>query len=209
MADNVAITAGVGTSVATDDVAVNGGSSAHVQFVKLVDGTANGTSGIPGSTAGLYVEPHLNQLRGAVASGGLTTASTAYTAGDQVGTQFTIANAARSSGGTGTIVGVSLLDVTDIIGGYNVWVYRASVTPASDNAAFSVSDGDQANLIGVIPLAGPYDGGPNKFVQAFGIGFPYDCSGGTSLYALLQCTIGHTFFAATTDLTLTFWLARD
>ncbi len=56
MSDNVPLPALSGT-VATDDVAVNGGSSAQVQFVKLVDGTANGTNGLPGdSTNGLDVD---------------------------------------------------------------------------------------------------------------------------------------------------------
>lgn len=51
MADNVSITPGAGETVATDEVAVNGGSVAQVQFVKLVDGASNGTDGIPGSAA--------------------------------------------------------------------------------------------------------------------------------------------------------------
>ena len=56
MADNVVLPALSGT-VATDDVAVNGGSSAQVQYVKLVDGTANGTAGLPGdATNGLDVD---------------------------------------------------------------------------------------------------------------------------------------------------------
>ncbi len=56
MADNVPLPALSGT-VATDDVAVNGGTSAQVQYVKLVDGTANGTNGLPGdSTNGLDVD---------------------------------------------------------------------------------------------------------------------------------------------------------
>lgn len=41
MADNVAITAGSGTSVATDDVA-----GVHFQRVKLVDGTLDATTAI-------------------------------------------------------------------------------------------------------------------------------------------------------------------
>lgn len=56
MADNVTLPALSGT-VATDDVAVNGGSSAQVQYVKLVDGTANGTAGLPGDASnGLDVD---------------------------------------------------------------------------------------------------------------------------------------------------------
>lgn len=55
MADNVDITPGSGATVATDEVAVNGGTPGHVQFVKLVDGAADGTDGIPGGTGGLKV----------------------------------------------------------------------------------------------------------------------------------------------------------
>jgi hypothetical protein len=44
-------------TVATDDVAVNGGSSAQVQYVKIVDGTGGGTDGIQGNaTNGLEVD---------------------------------------------------------------------------------------------------------------------------------------------------------
>jgi hypothetical protein len=51
MADNVAITAGSGTTIATDDV-----SGTHFQRVKLVDGTLDSSAAIPGSaTDGLLV----------------------------------------------------------------------------------------------------------------------------------------------------------
>jgi hypothetical protein len=57
VADNVAITAGTGTAIATDEVQVGGTNAiGHVQFVKLVDGTLNGTDAVPGSTTnGLLV----------------------------------------------------------------------------------------------------------------------------------------------------------
>jgi hypothetical protein len=52
MADNVAITAGSGTTIATDDV-----SGVHYQRVKLVDGTLDGTGAIGGdATNGLDVD---------------------------------------------------------------------------------------------------------------------------------------------------------
>jgi hypothetical protein len=56
--DNVEITAGSGTSVATDEIQVSGtGTLGHVQFVKLVDGTLNGTGAIGGDAAnGLDVD---------------------------------------------------------------------------------------------------------------------------------------------------------
>lgn len=52
MADNVAITAGSGTTIATDDV-----SNVHYQRVKLVDGTLDSTAAIAGdATYGLDVD---------------------------------------------------------------------------------------------------------------------------------------------------------
>lgn len=52
MSDNVAITAGVGTTIATDDV-----SGTHYQYVKLVDGTADATGKIGGDASnGLDVD---------------------------------------------------------------------------------------------------------------------------------------------------------
>lgn len=209
MADNVAITAGSGTNIATDEVAVNGGTTAHVQFVKLVDGTSNGTDGVPGTTQGLGTVPRRDLQRITVASTGLTTATTAYTAGDQVGARFTFASAARASGGTGTLVGVTLVDAADIIGAYDVAIFDSSATLASDNAAFSISDADALKLVGIVQLAGAYDIGGNRVAQAFNLAMPYACSGGSSLYAGLICRVGHTFFAAAGNLQLTLLVERN
>lgn len=264
MADNVAITAGSGTTIATDDVA-----GVHYQRVKLVNGTLDATDAIGGdatngldvdvtrvipgtsathlgkaedaahadgdtgvlmlgvrnytgagsdgdysalsttSTGELRTYAHRDLLRIAVNSGGLTTSVTAYTAGDQVGTQFTLANAARASGGTGTIVGVTLTSAADIIGAYDVVFTRSSITLASDNAAYAISDSDALAVVGLVQLAGAFDIGNNRIAQAFNLAIPYDCSGGTSLYAGLITRVGHTFFAAATDLQLTVWVERN
>lgn len=265
MADNVQITAGSGTTIATDDA----GAGGHVQLVKLAiatDGSAtaipaeatNGldvdvTRVIPGTTATalgkaedaahsdgdtgvallgvrnytgagtdgdysvlsvdavgvLRTRLHRDLVRVQVPSSGITTATTAYSAGDQVGTLFTVANAARAAGGTGRLVGITLLDDNDVIGPYDVVLFRASVTLAADNAAFAISDAAAASLIAVVPLSGAWDLGNNRLAQAHSLSVPYDCSGGTSLYAALITRAGHTFFAAADDLTLTVHLERD
>lgn len=145
----------------------------------------------------------------AVTSGGLTTASTAYVAGDQVGTQFTLTNAARASGGTGTIVGVVLHDAANIIGAYDVVFARSSITLAADNAAYAISDADNLNVVGIVQLAGSFALTNNRLAQAWNQAVIYDCSGGTSLYAGLVCRVNHTFFAAVTDLQLDVWVERN
>ncbi len=52
MADNIAITAGSGTTVKTDQLPDN----SHVQYIKLMSGTADDTTVIPGDAKGLYVQ---------------------------------------------------------------------------------------------------------------------------------------------------------
>jgi len=65
MADNVEITAGAGTIIATDQLAGN----QHVQLVKLLDGTADSAAVIPGDAAnGLDVD--VTRVQGTVAAGG-------------------------------------------------------------------------------------------------------------------------------------------
>src|SRR5262245_18021786 len=78
MADNVTIPAtGTGSTtplVATDEVGVNGGTVSHVQWMKLADGTANGTDGIPGNAAnGLDVD--VTRVQGTVTGTGTVTAN--------------------------------------------------------------------------------------------------------------------------------------
>jgi hypothetical protein len=157
----------------------------------------------------LQVESHADRLRIAVDSGGLTIATTAYSIGDQVGTQFTLANAARVSGGTGLITSVILTSAADIIGAYDVIFTRSSITLAADNAAYAISDTDAKAVVGIVQLAGAFDIGNNRVAQALNLAVPYDCSGGTSLYASLVTRVAHTFFAAVTDLQLQVFVERD
>jgi hypothetical protein len=270
MADNPTVDNGTGTdyTVAADDVTVTGMAAGLVQYVKLVDGTANGTEPIVGTTAnGLDVDvtrvipgttatalgkaedaAHtdgdtgvlllgVRNYAGASAdgeysalcvdssgvlcvmvrpqapfesvatSGSLTIATTAYTAGDQMGAQFTMANCARSSGGGGYLRGITLVSAADNIGPVTVFIFEASATAASDNAAFAISDADALKLIDQVSLNAS-DIGNNRFARSGFIEIPYTCVGSTSLFAMLRTDSGHTFFGAATDLELRFWCDR-
>lgn len=245
MADNVAITAGSGTTIATDDVA-----GVHFQKVKIVAGTdgteaaltraedAAHTDGDHGlmllgvrnyagaGTDGDYsalsiasdgllrVDSHRDMIRIAdsSASSELTIASTAYSAGDQVGVMFQFANAARATGGTGMIVGVTLINnnaTSDVIGAYDVVFFRSNVTLAANNDPFSISATAGADLIAVVQLAGAFDLGNTRVAQAFNLAVPYDTGSGTTLFAALITRAGHTFFNAHTDLTLVVHVERN
>ena len=130
----------------------------------------------------------------AVGVTGVTTATTAYVAGDQVGLPITLANAARVSGGSGTIVGATLIDQSDIIGAYDLVIFDSSVTLATDNLAFAISDADSLKIVALIQLAGAFDLTNNRIAQSYNLAIPYVCSGGTSLFAALINRAGHTFF---------------
>lgn len=263
MADTVAITAGSGTTIGTDEVTI-GGTLQHVQRIKLVDGADGGTAliggdatngldvdvtrVIPGTAAtalgkaddaafaagdtgvaglsvrrdtptaltpaaGDYSPGQISNLgqqwvvqarpkRTQVTSAGLTTATTAYSASDQVGTLFTFAGQAIATGGGGYIESILLNDETAIIGTYTVWLFRDTPTLASDNAAFAISDADSQKLIGDPITLGPVRTAVNNFLSGWYGSVPYDCAA-TSLYVALQANAGHTFFGATTSLKLT------
>jgi len=149
-----------------------------------------------------------DQIRISVASGGLTTATTSYAVGDQVGTEFALANAARATGGGGMIVGIILISAADIIGAYDVVFTDSSITLAGDNAAYAISDSDALKIIGVAQLSGALDLGNNRIAQLYSIAMPYVCAA-TTLYASLITRSAHTFFAAVNDLQLVVFLERN
>lgn len=171
-----------GTVISTDEVGVNGGTTAHVQYMKQVDGRANGTDGIPGDTQGLWTVRRDDVQVISVAIAGATNVT--YASGEQVGTIFTLANAARASGGTGEILNIAVIDASDVMGAVDVVFFRQSVTLASDNAAFAISDADALHLIDMVPC-GPADIGNNRIASARNVGLAYSCTGSTSLFAAI------------------------
>lgn len=148
------------------------------------------------STGEMQTVSRRDLVRIAVGVTGVTTATTAYVAGDQVGTQITLANAARLSGGSGTIVGATLIDQSDIIGAYDLAIFDSSVTLAADNAAFAITDADSLKIVALIQLAGAFDLTNNRMAQSYNLAIPYVCNGGTSLFAALINRAGHTFFTS-------------
>ena len=162
----------------------------------------------------LWTHPIQSSFRIEVASAGLTTATTAYTAGDTAGTEMTFANAARVSGWGGVITGATLIDKSLRSSAISIelWLFKAASTPAADNAAADWSDANMQNLVGIIN----FDSGSWKSVtsncvniqQNLGIG--YGCSA-TSLFGsfVLRGVPSSNFYSATTDLYVTLHMLRD
>ena len=185
MADNVAITAGAGTTIATDDV-----SSVHYQRVKLVDGALGGEAAIGGdATNGLDVD--VTRMKGVsfTIPVTLTVTNGAYTIADAVGGLITFAGACSAAGKAAIINTVILSGVAAIA--YELWLFAADIaTPAADNAAFTLVAADAAQCKGVIPIStADYCAAQSAFNVATvrGVGLQYSCTA-TTLYGYLKAT---------------------
>jgi hypothetical protein len=186
-----------GSRVVTDKPVFQAEDTAHADgdLGVLMMGVRNHTTGSTAdgdysaisvsSTGDMHTIARRDVQRISVAVAG--TSTTAYAAGDQVGTMCTLANAARISGGTGMIVGVSLQGFNDAMGAFDVVFFdNSAVTLAADNAAFNLAtDADVLESVAVVQLSGAYDLGANRIAQAFNLAVPFFCSGSTSLYAAL------------------------
>jgi hypothetical protein len=166
MADNVSITQGAGTTIATDDV-----SGVHFQKVKIAvggDGVATDLLlGVQANAASLSVTPSSDH--GPFKTKPVTSAhdievtftrpnnQTPYTAGDVVGASpaaMTFAGVG-ANGETVMITGAQLeIDVGSVPSGMTTFrLHLYSVTPPSalvDNAAFDLASGDRASYRGFI-----------------------------------------------------------
>lgn len=141
-------------------------------------------------------------------SAGLTTASTAYVAGDQLGTELTCSGIVRTGKGA-VIQAATLIDKAKIVGAVDLFLFSAATTPASDNGANSWSDADMANLLGVIHFTDVLTSANNIAVLATNAPVLLKPGSGTSIFGDLVTRTGHTFFGATTDLIVALGVSRD
>lgn len=204
MADNVAITAGSGTTIGTDEVTI-GAVSQHVQRIKLVDGTDGGTDLIPGTAArGLSVDPRLKVVRLAVTPTVSTTP--AYTAKDAVGALMTFSNAVRASGGTCRLEAVQVVDKGQQMADLELVLFDRTLTAPTDNAIFAPTDAELATCVGVVPIGGWSDLSTNS-VADMAVGRSMVLNG-TDLFGVLV-TRGTPTYTATSDIVVTLTITQD
>jgi len=142
MADNVAITAGSGTNIATDDVA-----GTHYQRVKLVDGTLDSTTAI---ASGGGVEA--GALRVTIASD-----STGVLSVDDNGGTLTVDGTVTANAGTG-FVSVQTEDAASSGGETGTMILGvrndAAASKTSADGDFSAIATDSAGRVGIADLGG-------------------------------------------------------
>jgi hypothetical protein len=117
----------------------------------------------------------------------VTSASAVYSSGDMVGTELTIAGAARVNGGTGKITGVTVIDLAAQSVAAEIWITDTAITEPADNAAWSRSDGDAAKIITVIPLSAWYTSALNSVSPNGNLSIPFKCTGATT--SLFMCYV--------------------
>lgn len=193
MADNVAITAGSGTTVRTWD------RSAVETQVTALDVAQTGESELLGLG-------HSKILT--VTSAGLTTASTNYASGDQGGTEITLTSAVRT--GKGLILqNAVMIDKAKVVSSVDLLVFQAATTPASDNAAASWSDADMLNLLAQIHFSDLYQGANNYVLQATNLPVVLKPTSGTSLYFDFVVRAATTFVGAVGDWVVNLGVTQD
>lgn len=140
-------------------------------------------------------------------SAGLTIATTAYTAGDVVGTIFTATGFASTSGGTGILTGVTLIDDGDVLGACTAYCLTATAT-VTNNSAWAPSDAEAATMVpnGRLDFPPPDDLGANR-VAATPLWVPYKCVA-TSLWFVLITRTANAVFTAVDDVHLIFAITQ-
>lgn len=134
--------------------------------------------------------------------GGLTTATTAYSIGDQAGTETTL-TAIGLANGYVLVNDITMIDYDVRIGSHELRIFNAATTPAADNAAASWSDGDRNNCrSGSIYSASIINDSLNSETNYSFKPFLAKCDGSGNLYVdvVLQAVPTSTFFATATAL---------
>lgn len=139
-------------------------------------------------------------------SSSLTTASTAYIDGDQLGAIISF-----NIGSTNAIIlSAVLTDKSNIVGAVDAFIFDRSVTLASDNAAGpNVSDADSLFTLGVINFPYPIAAGSNRISSIDSLGIGVVANASTTIYVALVTRSGHTFFGAATDLQVRLTYTKD
>ena len=175
---------------------LSGGAGALMQIAagEAVIGKTVGVSARPSSTPTLSVG-------GAAATG------------DYVGTSTTpqaFANAVRVSAGTGVVKSITITDkLATAAVDMELWLFSATFTAPTDNAAWAISDADQLNCVGVIELdsAKWYANSNGKVFTDHTLGLVIGCAATSLFYALVAR--GTTPAWATGDLQITIGILQD
>lgn len=140
-----------------------------------------------------------------------TTNASAYEAGDAVGGKITITSAMRTSGGTGVLQSIHLIDKGNQKAAMELLIFDSDPTAATitDDTAFVYST-DISKQIARIPIAASDYVTLNSIATASlgGLSRIVKASGSANLYAALVTT-GTPTYISTSDIIITFGILQD
>ena len=148
MADNLTTTTTVSTVPDATVIATDDAGSAHYQKVKLVDGTADSTTVIPGTANGLQVV-----TAATVIDLTLSLDTDPYADGDSLAEAQELALAVRASGSTGVIQSIVVIDQDDQGQALDIVISDSTITLGTENSAVSISDADAAKILGIVEVS--------------------------------------------------------
>ena len=134
-----------------------------------------------------------------------------YAAGDAVGGKRTLTNALRTSGGTGILESITILDRANQKAAMELFIFDSDPSAATitDNSAFVFSTDDLKVLAHITIADTDYVTINSKAMATLkGIGITLKGSGTANLYAALVTT-GTPTYAATTDVQLIYGILQD
>jgi hypothetical protein len=174
MADNVAITAGTGTSIAADDV-----SSVFYQKVKLDVGGDGATLPVSATANAIPVKA-LDD----VITIDCTVDTSAYADGDVLFATQEVAGFSTAADITSILQSVVVADVDDQGIGIDLIFFNANTSLGTENSAPDIDDTEVLTVIGRVQVgAGSfYDLGANRVACVYGIGLPMKAGTGGSIW---------------------------
>lgn len=204
MADNIAITAGTGTTVAADDV---GG----VMWQRVKVGV--GADGSAADVSSANPMPVAGATRAKISPSITVTAAT-YSANQSVGGKLTLSSVNSSSGRSLVIERIILksASTTAITATFRVFLFDAdpSGSTYTDNGTFNTVAADISKSIGFVDITLWADGGTSSHASVGDSGplaLPAKPSS-TALYACIQ-TLGAPVFSGTSVLSMDVMVSQD
>lgn len=165
------------------------------------------------STIGTLTNGNVGGFTAYVSSTVTMSVAGAYATGDYMGTSTTpqsFSNAVRTSGGTGIIRSITISDkITTANVSMELWLFSATFTAPTDNAAWAISDAEALTVLHVIPIStsGWYASANNQVYCDNTLAIPIKPSATSLFYALVAR--GTTPAFASGDLTINLGILQD
>ena len=158
MADNIAVTPGSGKTVLADEVVDGTLGTGVAQFVKLMDGTLDGTNKLVITSSGAATVDGSGVTQGTYAAMqwvdvALSTDTAAYASGDVIADSQVVAACVRANDAFGVLQSLTLIDEDDQGVALTVLFLDANVSVGTENAAPSITDVNARNVLGWVSVA--------------------------------------------------------